>query len=508
MVVAEAPLRRTARPAASDMLLVGVGLVPVAGYLLTALRRVGYPYELSYFEGSTVEVTARVVAGGSLYGPPSTEFTPWPYPPLFFWLGAAVSDVTGLNISALRWVSVIASIVVLVLIAAIVRQVGGSIVAGTVAAGLYAASYPVSGAWADTARVDSLLLAALLAAVFAGLRARSAAGGLLVGVLLFAAFLSKQNAVLVAGPLLLWLLMHRRRAGLAGTACFVGLLVVSTVVADGLTGGWYSASVFGQLVGQPWALQWLAGFWLLDILLPFCIAIAVGCWAVRRFGLKLPGGQRWWRRSGDTSYLLAGVLGLLLAALSGRIHDGGYANVAMPAHAGVAICFGVLLAKARRSAAFTDRMALSVAAVLALQYAFMSLWGWDVQPSGADQRAGNAFIAAVQQLPGQVLIPSHPYYLRLAGGPAGASAIAVRDALLSHGKMRDATQAILPCKLTGIDSVILDNLDQAALFGTELTRDFTLVDTAFVPDGALVQVTDEPSRPSLLYLRTSVLQGR
>jgi len=45
-----------------------------------------------------VEVTARVVQGQPLYGPPSTDFTPWPYPPMYFWLTGLVARVIGLSL--------------------------------------------------------------------------------------------------------------------------------------------------------------------------------------------------------------------------------------------------------------------------------------------------------------------------------------------------------------------------------------------------------------------------
>jgi 4-amino-4-deoxy-L-arabinose transferase-like glycosyltransferase len=179
-------------------LLVPAALVPVVAYVVVAVLRIGYPYELTYFEGSTVEVAARVVAGQPLYAPPTTGYAPWPYPPLYFWLSGALVRVTGLNLFTLRLVSFVASVVVLALLVLIVRRATGNLVAGIVAAGLYAATYRVSGAWADTARVDSLLLALLLAAVLVGMRARTWRGGAALGVVFFVAFLAKQNALVVA----------------------------------------------------------------------------------------------------------------------------------------------------------------------------------------------------------------------------------------------------------------------------------------------------------------------
>ena len=494
---------RRADPAAAALL--AVGTAPIVAYVVIVVRRIGYPYELSYFEGSTVEVTARVVAGLPLYGPPTTDFTPWPYPPLYFWLTAGLTQLTGPHISALRWVSFVASLVVLGLITVIVRRVGGSVVAGIVAAGVYAASYPVSGAWADTGRVDSLFLALLLGAILAGVRARSAVGGVAVGVLFTMAFLTKQNAMFVAGPVLFWLLWHRRPAGIAATVTLIGAVVTSTVVGDLVTGGWYSPSVFGQLLGQAWAWPWLAEFWLLDVALPFAIVIVLTIRLLGRSRCRSDGSTRW-RRSDRTACLLSGVVGLLLAAWAGRVHDGGYANVAMPAHVAVALSFGLVLGAAHRRRAVTARTAFTIAAALAVQFVAMIAWHPDVLPTAADRAAGDAFISAVRQLPAPVLIPSHPYYARLAGQPTTASTIAIDDALRApDGRVATAVRAALPWSLAGVNAVVLDNPDQTVLFGDGLSRDFTLVTNNFVPDGAFAQVTDRPSRPSLLYVRTSEL---
>ncbi len=196
--------------AGGPWLLVTVSVASVVAYVLTVASRIGYPYELQFFEGSTVEVSARVTNGLALYGPPTTEFTPWPYPPLYFWVTGELGMVTGVNLPTMRAVSFAASLVTLVLLVVIVKSATGSGVAGLVAAGLFAGTYRVSGAWFDAARVDSLFLALLLAAVLAGLRARTWRGGLVTGGLLALAFLTKQNALVVAVPMLMYLGLRRR----------------------------------------------------------------------------------------------------------------------------------------------------------------------------------------------------------------------------------------------------------------------------------------------------------
>jgi len=497
-----------ARADAATKAVAVVGLASVAAYLAVVLQRIGYPYELTYFEGSTVEVAGRVAAGQPLYGPPTTEYTPWPYPPLYFWLSGALAKVTGVDLTTMRVVSVAASIAVLVLLALIVRRAGGSTVAGIVAAGLYAATYRVSGAFADTARVDSLFLALLLAAVFVGMRARTWRGGMWLGAVLLLAFLTKQNALLVAAPMLLWLLVRRRSVGVGATATLGVGVVASTLVGNLLTDGWYARYVVEQLPTQSWSLRWLWAFWYEDLLVPFAVSavVVVVAFVVRRVRVRSdPGSRAAWPE--DYAYLAAGAVGMLAASWVARLHEGGYANVSMPAQAAVAGALGLLLAAWLRSGSVTATVAWVVAGLLAVQVVTMSLAHLDVVPSQQDRDAGDRFIATLRQLPGSVLVPTHPYYLRLAGLPTHASAIAIYD--LSHAKDGpEALSGVLPWSLDGVSAVVLDNATDVGLFGDSLTRDFTLVTSTVVPDGVFLPETDLPTHPALLYVRTTALTGR
>jgi len=496
-----------ARADAATKAVAVVGLASVAAYLAVVLQRIGYPYELTYFEGSTVEVAGRVAAGQPLYGPPTTEYTPWPYPPLYFWLSGALAKVTGVDLTTMRVVSVAASIAVLVLLALIVRRAGGSTVAGIVAAGLYAATYRVSGAFADTARVDSLFLALLLAAVFAGMRARTWRGGMWLGAVLLLAFLTKQNALLVAAPMLLWLLVRRRSVGVGATATLGVGVVASTLVGNLLTDGWYARYVVEQLPTQSWSLRWLWAFWYEDLLVPFAVSavVVVVAFVVRRVRPRSePGGRYAWPE--DYAYLAAGAVGMLAASWVARLHEGGYANVSMPAQAAIAGALGLLLAAWLRSGSVTATVAWVVAGLLAVQVVTMSLAHLDVVPSQQDRDAGDRFIATLRQLPGSVLVPTHPYYLRLAGLSTHASAIAIYD--LSHAKDGpEYLSGVLPWSLDGVSAVVLDNATDVGLFGDALTRDFTLVTSTVVPDGVFLPVTDLPTHPALLYVRTTALTG-
>ena len=477
-------------------------------YVVVALQRISYPYELTYFEGSTVEVTARVVAGEPLYGPPTTAFVPWPYPPLYFWLTGALARLSGLDLPTLRLVSFAASLAVLVLLALIVRRAGGSTVAGIVAAGLCAASFRVSGAFADTARVDSLLLAFLLAAVLVGSRARTWRGGVALGVLLLLGFLTKQNALIVAAPMLLWLLVRRRGVGVGATVTLGAGVVGSTLVGSLVTDGWYARYVLFQLPSQSWALRWVWDFWLQDLVIPFAVAlVAIGVLALTVL-TRAGAAPRWRFRLGDQrAYLLACAVGMLLASWVARLHEGGYANVAMPAHAAVAGAAGLVLAAWLRSDRSTSPATGVIGALLAVQVVLMTLSQPDIVPSDADRAAGDRFVATLRDLPGMVLVPTHPYYLRLAGRPTHAASIAIYDQLhVADGA--DQLAGFVPWDLDGVSAVVLDNASDTQLFGPALTRDFTLFTSTVLPDGVFLPKTDLPTHPALLYVRTSAHAGR
>jgi hypothetical protein len=197
-------------------------------------------------------------------------------------------------------------------------------------------------------------------------------------------------------------------------------------------------------------------------------------------------------------------MGMLAASWVARLHEGGYANVSMPAQAAVAGALGLLLARWLRSGSVSATVAWLAAGLLAVQVVTMSLAHVDVVPSQQDRDAGDRFIATLRQLPGTVLVPTHPYYLRLAGRPTHASAIAIYD--LSHAKDGPAyLSGVLPWSLDGVSAVVLDNATDVGLFGDALTRDFTLVTSTVVPDGVFLPETDLPTHPALLYVRTTAL---
>jgi len=233
--------------------LVAVALTtPIVVYLWVAAHRVGYPFELDWMEGGSVELAARAAAGHSLYVAPSLSFVGWTYPPLYYWTAAAVAKLTGVGFLPLRLVSLTASVVSMATLAWMVWRETGDRVAGIVAAGLFAATFRISGAWFDVGRVDSLFLALTLLALACGRWATGVRGGIGLGILAFLAFFTKQSALLALLPALVYLALTRRRVGIPALVTVLALVLVSTAVLDAATDGWYRYYVISELAQQPW----------------------------------------------------------------------------------------------------------------------------------------------------------------------------------------------------------------------------------------------------------------
>jgi Dolichyl-phosphate-mannose-protein mannosyltransferase len=472
---------------------------PIAAYLWVALHRVGYPYELDWMEGGSVELAARVVAGHSLYATPSLGFVGWTYPPLYYLISAGVAKLIGVGFLPLRLVSLTASLVSMATLAWIVIRETGSRIAGLVAAGLFAATFRISGAWFDTGRVDSLFLALTLLTVAWGRWARGVHGGIALGTLAFLAFFTKQTGLLALLPVLVLLALTRRRVGIPALLTLIALVLASTAVLDAATHGWYGYYVFSELAHQPWARQVWLGFWRDDILhrqSPLLILVLAEAVTLTWQARRLPA------LSGPPMYYAVAAAGLIVSAWVSRLHTGGYENVLMPAYAAIALLAGLT------SAGLIDgrhgRVALPLLGVtLGVQLGLL-VYPISAQiPTTADRTAGAQLIARLRTLPGPVIVIRHPWYATLTGKGTSAQAEAIGDVLRSdssrggralRASLRDALDA------DNVQAVVLDGPWDARLLEPELTRDFRL-QTKPITTSRLYPLTDVRTAPTLLYLR-------
>ncbi|MGH9870025.1 MAG: hypothetical protein ACREAA_17910 [Candidatus Polarisedimenticolia bacterium] len=466
----------------------------IALYLVVALARVAFPYELEWMEGGAVDHVRRLLAGQPLYVKPSLEFIPYIYPPLYFEVCAMVGRATGAGFASMRAVSLAASLGCFVLLFLIVCRETGSKAAGLLSAGLFAATYRMSGAWLDLARVDSLFLMLTLASAYVlrggGSLWRCAAAGALMTL----SFLTKQPAAIVALALALHEILCRRGlARFAFLGSFVALSVAGTALLDARSGGWFAYYVLDLPRQHTLESSMFLGFWIHDLgrHLPIAAGMAA-VWLV----------TDWRDRKASALFMASLAAGMVAASWTGRVHTGGYDNVLLPACAGLALLFGVSAhSLARPAHERSHGRAALVSLLCSIQLLVLAYDPIAQIPTRADVDAGDRLVQLMRQLPGDIFLPMHGYLPALAGKPTWAQAQAIDD--VSRGtnqKLIDELDAQLTQAIEGgrFGAIILDGMGWP--FHEEMKRRYEARGPLWRDPGVLMPRTGLKTRPEELYL--------
>lgn len=399
----------------------------ISAYVVLAVLRLRYPFELEWMEGGMVDQVLRILAGRKIYVPPHFDFVPFGYPPLYFYLSALFAKVLGPGFVALRLVSLLSSLGSLFLIFRIVRRETGAAAFGLAAAGLFAATYNLSEAWFDIAKVDSLFLFLLLLGIYL-LRFQDSRGGYAwAGTVLALSFFSKQTALVIALPLLLGTVALKKKRGLIPVATMLALAAGGSLLLDRLHQGWYNYYIF-QLPKMRLAVNFdakrIAGFWTADIFGPFFPAVLIAA-----FYLLYP---RPGRKGQSRAFYLLAAAGMLGGAWFSRLETGAFHNVLFPAYAIIAVLFGLGLH--RLTEVFSElhwekRAGLKAAAtILAGTQFFLLLYNpLALVPAKADRAAGWEMIRKISAMSGEVLLFDHGYLPVMAGKSTHAQACAIND---------------------------------------------------------------------------------
>jgi Dolichyl-phosphate-mannose-protein mannosyltransferase len=413
--IAGPPWRQWA-PRAARLAAALAGLAAIGAYLFVAVSRLDYPFALEYLEGNSLVEVHRILAGQPLYPAPTAGYVPDGYPPLYFFVSAAVARVFGVSYLTLRLVSLVSSLACFALLARLVQRETGSLAAGTGAAGAFAATYFVAGAWFDIGRVDSLFLALSVGALYAARHMRGTRGAVAAGMLFAAVALTKQTglaemaavtAALLTGP--------RRRLACVTAVTEVALVGVSTVVLRFTSGGWYTYYTLKQMSEHSLTYGNFGWFWT-------ALLTATGLAA----GAALIGARRVPRE------LLAACAALAVEGYATLVHSGGSINDMLPAYLAVALLAGLALGSGPAQWRVT-----TVAGVLVLaQSVFLLASSHPSQaiPSSATRAAGERLIAGMRAFGGDVAVADDPGLSLRAGMAPAATPGAVFDVVRATDK--------------------------------------------------------------------------
>jgi hypothetical protein len=417
-----------------------LGLMAIGGYLVIALDRLGYPFALELLESNSLVEVHRILAGQQLYAAPTVGYVPDGYPPLYFGICAVAARVLGQSYLPLRLVSLISSLACFAITARLVQRETGSAPAGMAAAGLLAATYFAAGTWFDVARVDSLFLALSVAGLYAARWMRRPRGAIAAGLLLAAAFLTKQTglaegvavlAALACGP--------RRRLAVPTALAYAAVIGASTLALGLASHGWYVYYVFEQMGEHALSSAAVGQFWTGYLLPTLGIALGAVLLGARRMPLVL----------------LAGCAALVVEAFTTLVHTGGGVNDLLPAYLVVALLAGLALggrpdlllgARAHLGGAGipaqaripgwhpgnAGRYAATAAGVLVIAQMMVLATGvrlGQAIPADADRAAGLRLTAGLRALGGTIAIPADPALALMAGLPEVEDQLAAVDVL-------------------------------------------------------------------------------
>jgi len=459
------------------------------GLLIWAIGgRFGYPYDLEWMEGGVLHGAHRIAEGDGHYPPPSIDFIPFLYTPLYPGLLAVLGSVFGLSYQLGRAISVLALLgigatVMTQAIAASPRNRYAGVAGGLLGLGLFAAAYPFVEGWYDLVRGDTMFLCMITASIYALTRwARDDEGPwahvriACIGATLGLSFFAKQTGilyVLAAGPLIL-VYNHRRAPAFVGAAAFVGL--GGTWLMQRTTGGWFWTYIYEIHQAHDWNKD---RFWksFEHILLHFrgatavivvALCVVVACAVVRR---TLPPAARalllW-----SYLYAVSTVVGALAwgtefahfnAYMPALLHGAIAAGLAVPA---MLACVHELVEGDRRRPDGEPDVrriagAWAAAALCALVMGrdlYRAKWNpRHFIPTAGDRHAGDELIATIRALPGEVWVPSHPWYAHLAGKHMYAHRMGIKDVTVRKPRPIAGLERAL--REHRFDFIVLDNRD-------------------------------------------------
>lgn len=489
-------------------LLLSAAVAYIAVYIVIACLRLYYPFDLEWLEGGAVGHVARILSGQLIYVSPSLEFIPYNYTPLFFYVSAAASGFLKAGFLPLRMVSFISSLGCFYLIFLIVKQETTSRYSGIIASGLFAATFHLSGSWFDLGRPDSFFLFILLSSLYVMRFKSSNSSSVFAGILISLAFLTKQTALPILLPVILYAVIADWRRSIYFIITSTVIISSSTLILDHIHNGWYSYYVFelpSNFSSRVVPSRWLT-FWSEDIIPPFKIALSMSFAYFIIFFVKP-------NKNAFLFYFLTSV-GMFGASLAPRLQTGGVENVLIPAHAMISILFGLSFYRLLYffSERYSDRKHLLIPfiyMICLLQFGsgYLTYNPVEQVPSDKDHDIGQKLMNTLSQTKGRVFFPSRAYLPNLNGKISTAHRQNINDNIL-YGredikiKLKDELEKAYKEKWF---SAIIRASDKEVWMSEELKEAFEqnyfLKEKILYPDeDSFIPISGLRTRPAFIYV--------
>jgi 4-amino-4-deoxy-L-arabinose transferase-like glycosyltransferase len=486
-------------------LLIGA-ILYIALYLVVVYFRIQYPFELMWQEGASVDHMKRIVDGYGYYVHPSLEFVPSIYTPLYFYVSALLAKFIGIGFLPIRLVSFMASIGCFFLIYFFVKKETKSSYYALIAVGFFSATYDISGAWFDIGRADSLFLFLCLTSIYLIKFGRQSKYFFLAGILISLSFLTKQTALVITLPIILYCFLSDKRTAVYFIIPIILMVGLGSFLLNYIHDGWFNFYVFELPRTTPVRTEYILNFWLYDILKSLPVAFLFSVFFLVHLLIMKSGSNK-----KDFLFYIFFAIGMFVASWYSRFRGGGLDNVLIPSHAILAILFAIgfytflefnnSLPEPRRSILkiFIYMLCITQFVVGDIIYNPMKQI-----PTKNDLYAGFELTKKLAQIEGEVFSPFHGYLPALAGKKSYANMMGLRDVITTssreHQKVKDKIideikQAMREKKF---GAIIIDSFEP--WYPPDMEKYYVKKERIFEDESVFFPVTSMRTRPEFIYV--------
>jgi hypothetical protein len=400
-----------------------------------ALLSLPYPYHLEWMEGQMIDVVARVVEGKPLYMEPTIEYVPFLYTPLYFYVSAFVAWFTGVDFLPARLVSFLSALGCGAIIYAWIRKETPSHLYALIGAGLFFATYKLSGRWLDVARNDSFSLFLTLAGLFFLFHYHQRKVMIATGALLAAAFFTKQSTLIMTlPPLLAWVCVEPKKW--PAIAVFGGIAAIGMAWMNGASDGWFWYYVYEVPASHKWKNDIAPYFWGREMLRPTGLAFILSGFAIWQIYIRDK------KKAIACAALFAGCVG---GSFLMRLHSYSYLNVLMPAYAALALFSGLSLQYL--APRLWRRVSPNPVILIFIQLSLLVYNPAPMVPSQESREKGDVFLGEIAKIDGDIFMPELQFVQTRVGKKSYAYGMAAFDIMRANVEGKETIKGNLRLEL-------------------------------------------------------------
>ncbi len=387
----------------------------------TILKRYSYPYDLEWYEGTFLTHALRFLEGKQLYSPPSADFVPFLYTPLFPMISSVFMRFFGVSIPVMRSVSIMASLGTAVVLFLTIKGMTKNNFAAFMSSLLFVSTYKACDFYFDVARVDPLNLFWLALGVFFIKTKPTNRGMVYAGLCLALSYASKQSSTIFVVAIILALAFQSPKRMAVFAAVSFGSISLFMYYLTYTSDGWAKYYI-AETVGKGYAINpaFILINWIPDltVLLPG-ISFFLLCF----LSLYLT-GRDWKKNVFSTEFAV--IAACITASFLMRNKWGGVRNVLMPLSYAGCLAGGIVLGRAEKSSRHVWFRGV-LYAFLSFQFVVAAFNPEYQVPTKGDTVVADGFIKYLRGVKGSVLMPHQPYLPYMAGKKYNLDVEPLRD---------------------------------------------------------------------------------